>query len=699
VFGVVLFVAAASRAEAEPTAGGIVTHPVSASGPAVLDRAGNLFTATTVLPPAPTTQGAAQPQPGGGTCYLTTPPSASPAPCYSAYIAKADSVGNMVFATYLGGASSSGASAAAVDSSGNIYVAGTAGSPFPTTANAAIPTIPTSTTASFAAKLSADGSKFLYVTYLPACMASPSAIAVDPQGSAYIAGVTSTTNDPANGAFQHACVVKLSADGSAVVYTKILAGSNHDSPAASLSTDASGDAYVTGSTASPDFPVSAGALQSKLSGVQNAFLTKLDPSGEIIFSTYLGGSGEDSANTLRVDASGNVDLAGVSTSLDFPTTAGTLEPQPVVPAARTSPGGFVAKVAPDGKSVVWATYLTSPAAVVPGSGGDLYVFGGAGPGEIPITLSAPLPCALGGPLQAGGDYVVHLSSAGSLLDATYVNQDILGPVAFGLLDNGSLVLAAGGSVAEITFGGPGWSAPPCMTLSPLNAATLNPTPVVAGEFLTFLGSGIGPAVGVAAAFGPQGFPVSLGGVQVFFDGTPAPVLYAQSGQVNVQAPMELSGRSSTAITLTYGGNTFGPVTVPLRFANPGLFRLHVGLTAQAVAENQDASLNSPSNPAAPGSVVTFWGTGFPATSPACPTGGLNPDSAVGLSTTYSVVMTGGGTVQYAGAAPTLACGVTQINMQVPLTTSPGPLLITPGVCTNGGNTCQGVPTGAIIYVQ
>lgn len=62
-------------------------------------------------------------------------------------------------------------------------------------------------------------------------------------------------------------------------------------------------------------------------------------------------------------------------------------------------------------------------------------------------------------------------------------------------------------------------------------------------------------------------------------------------------------------------------------------------------------------------------------------------------------MVGGGAVQYAGSAPTLACGVTKISMQVPPTASPGPLLVTPEVCTNGGNTCQGVQTGAILYIK
>ena len=97
-------------------------------------------------------------------------------------------------------------------------------------------------------------------------------------------------------------------------------------------------------------------------------------------------------------------------------------------------------------------------------------------------------------------------------------------------------------------------------------------------------------------------------------------------------------------------------------------------------------------------MVTLWGTGFPPLKSPCATGGLNPSGAVDLAAGYSV-MVGGGTVKYAGSAPTLACGVVQINMQVPADAASGPLLLTPQVCTNGGLTCTTQPTGSFIYVR
>jgi len=652
------------------------------------------------MPPATITPGAAQTQAGGGpdSCYIVTPPGGSPAPCYNAYITKSDSSGNTVFATWLGGASDSNGQAIAVDTAGNIYVAGTTGSSFPTTANAPVQTDPAppaaygDANAAFAAKLSPDGSKFLYVTFLPASMATVNGIAVDAQGNLYVAGATSTTNPPP----MHPAVVKLSADGSTVVYSRVFAGSSRDS-ANSVAVDTAGNAYVTGLTSSPDFPVTAGAIQSQLAGVQNAFVTKLDLAGNIAFSTYLGGSGKDSGGAVQVDGSGNIYVAGSTTSLDFPTTAGSVEPAALIPAWRITPEGFLTKITPQA-TLGYSTYFASPGMLALGASGDLYVAGGSGTGDLAVTPSAPLPCVPGSFNSMGGDYVAHLDDKGAILDATHVKLESLS--GFGVLDSGVIVIVSDVSgLARIIFGGPGWTAGPCMTLSALSAATLSPTYIVPGEFLTFLGLGIGPQTGVSATASAQGTPTSLGGVQVLFDGTQAPVLYAQSSQVNAQAPVELSGQTSTTILLKYGGNTFGPVTVPLQFAQPALFRLQMGVTTLALAENQDGSLNGPSNPAAAGSYVTLWGTGFPPLLSPCATGGLNPDGPDYLPATYSVNMVAGGTVQYAGGAPLLACGLAQINMQVPAGAASGPLLLTPQVCIDRGFSCTSEGTGSTIYVK
>src|SRR6185437_13011426 len=98
---------------------------------------------------------------------------------------------------------------------------------------------------------------------------------------------------------------------------------------------------------------------------------------------------------------------------------------------------------------------------------------------------------------------------------------------------------------------------------------------------------------------------------------------------------------------------------------PGIFRLHPGASLQAVAVNQDGTVNGPSNPAARSSIVSIWGTGFPPLDHACVTGGLNPPEAVNLAPGWIVYVGGGNQAVYAGSAPGQLCGVVQINVILP----------------------------------
>jgi len=221
---------------------------------------------------------------------------------------KVDPSGNEIWGTLLGGPTADQGTALAVDANGNVVLTGSTDGQFPTTPGAAIES---STSAKvFAAKVAADGSKFLYSTYLPESLAASSAIAVDAAGSAYIVGKTSAG---------HAFVLKLSADGSSIQYNVTLAGSGADT-AIAIAVDPAGNAFVAGQTTSPDFPITPGAFQQQLKGSQNGFLVKLDPSGSVLASTYFGGSGSDNPSSIAVDCAGNIDLAGSTSSLDLPTT-------------------------------------------------------------------------------------------------------------------------------------------------------------------------------------------------------------------------------------------------------------------------------------------------------------------------------------------------------------------------------------------
>lgn len=654
-----------------------------------IDATGNVYSTSSAYAGALITPGAAQSQPGGGQSCSYSP--GGPVPCTDAYIAKIDSSGNVIFATYLGGPADDQGQAITFDSSGNSYIAGLTGGSFPTSSNAAIPSSATSTT--FAAKLSADATKFLYSTYLPDTMSSVAGIAVDAQGNAMIVG----TNGP-YGSEQHAFLAKLSADGSTIAYTKTIGGSGNDT-GIGVTVDAAGNAYVTGATSSPDFPVTAGVIQTQLAGTQNLFIIKLDPAGNIVFSTYLGGSLSDNPASIHLDASGNIYIGGLTTSLDFPTTAGSYQPSPIVPLWSTAPGGFVTKLAPDASAILYSSYVTSGVYdFALDTAGSLYLGGGGLTSQgLPITSSAPQPCAT---LYADG-FVVHLDAKGALADSTYF-PDSLGPSplgAIGIAPDGTLLVAGQSFLSRIRFGAPAWTPPACMLQTLLGSATLSPTPAVPGALISLVGYGIGPEAGVAASPGANGYPTALDGVQVFFDGIAAPINYAQSTQVNAQVPFEIANETSTNITLTYGGATFGPFNVETRFGYPGFFRLQPDVSAQAFAVNQDGTFNSATNPAPRGSTIELLGAGFGFTDPPCATGSENQPGSTNLAEGYSVQVAGGGQVVYAGGAPALACGIFQVNMVVPTDKPAGRLSISPEVFLPGGLTYSGGSSYSLVYIK
>ena len=185
-----------------------------------------------------------------------------------------------------------------------------------------------------------------------------------------------------------------------------------------------------------------------------------------------------------------------------------------------------------------------------------------------------------------------------------------------------------------------WTAPACLSNDVLNSATLSGSGGIApGELVTLTGFGIGPDIGVVYQPDAQGnVPTQLAGVQVLFDGVPVPILYAQSRQINAIAPLGREQPGHTQVTVTYNNQQFGPAVATVIFGSPGIFRLQIGQSAQAAAINQDGTLNGPTNPAARGSIVAVWGTGYGQTDPPCSIGGLNVPDAAPLSPGISALI-------------------------------------------------------------
>jgi hypothetical protein len=212
----------------------------------------------------------------------------------------------------------------------------------------------------------------------------------------------------------NAFVTKLNSSGSTLAYSTYLGGQTGDNGRA-VAVDAGGNAYVVGSTQSPNFPI-ANALQPAKRGSTNAFVTKLNASGSgLSYSTYLGGSSNDFGNAVAVDEFGDAYVAGGATSSDFP-TANALQPR-----LRGSGNAFVARLTSGGNAFVYSTYLggsgsDGASGIASDAGGNAYVTGGTRSSDFPVA-NAIQPRLRG----SSNAYVAKLEARGSeLAYSTYL---------------------------------------------------------------------------------------------------------------------------------------------------------------------------------------------------------------------------------------------------------------------------------------
>ena len=275
---------------------------------------------------------------------------------YDVIVTKLNSTGNgLIYSTYLGGSDWDEAWGIAIDASGCAYITGTtSSSDFPT--QGAYQTDQGDKDV-FVTKLNSTGNALIYSTYLGGTREDIGVgIAVDASGCAYITGTTYSFDFPIQGAYQtdqgydDVFVTKLNSMGNALIYSTYLGGSYSEN-ANSIALDASGCAYITGYTSSSDFPIE-GAYQATFHGGTDAIVTKLNSSGNgLIYSTYLGGSGADEAWGIAVDASGCAYVTGRTFSSDFP-TEGAYQ--------VTNHGGvdaIVTKLNSSGNGLIYSTYL------------------------------------------------------------------------------------------------------------------------------------------------------------------------------------------------------------------------------------------------------------------------------------------------------------------------------------------------------
>lgn len=315
----------------------------------------------------------------------------------------------LTYSTYIGGTGSDEGLgiALAKDSSGDVVIAGkTSSQDFPTM-NPLQGYLSGSTTSGFVTKLNSSGAALVYSTYLGGGDGdSAQGIALDSLDNAYVTGQTFNSSFTTTaGAFQTKCgscsngnsnayVAVINPAGSAFVYSSFLGGSGVDA-GSSIAVDSSGNAYVTGSTTSSNFPTTPGAFQTTLGGTFNAFITKVNPSGSaLVYSTYVGGSGRDSAAGIAIDGGNDAYITGQTTSSNFPVVGAT---QSTLGAGAVS-NAFVTEINVSGSQLLFSTYLGGSgeddagalgAIAVDGPGATIYVTGNTTPTP-PATNNFPV---------------------------------------------------------------------------------------------------------------------------------------------------------------------------------------------------------------------------------------------------------------------------------------------------------------------
>ena len=520
------------------------------------------------------------------------------------------------------------ATAMAVDPNGGVYVVASSQDSEPTT---------------YVAKLNSAGTGLAWKTSVGFLAQSPAVIAADSQSRVYLAAQYAVNNYITRSAY----VLRLNASGSAIDFTTQIMGTP-----TSIALDPTGASYIAGSAVNTQ-------------GVTTGFLARVASDGSAGYYSVLPAG---MSQVVAADANGDVTLFG---GFD-PGVVQRIDSTGAV-ALRTSIRGPAVAFALDAAGNAYVAAVTN----------HLY----------------PVKNSLG---TCGFDLATKLSSYsellnviapdGSILQSTYLpGGNALGSPLLAVTSAGSVLIAAtAGSAFTPTQSGPfpaggigsmflsklspGTPAPTYSLTCAGNSASLATGSISPGELVTLFGSGLGPLQGVQTGADPATpYPTRAANVQVTFDGILAPLLWVQDGQINVVAPWSLTPGGMTRVCASYNNVNTNCLTLPVDAATPAVFMAD---QRYAAALNQDGTYNSNTNPAAPGSIVTVYATGLGAITPSQPDGSLiglplpTNNFSFGVEAIFSIGIPFGTEVdvpfeiEYAGPAPTLVAGVSQINFRI-----------------------------------
>jgi len=502
----------------------------------------------------------------------------------------------LLYSTFLGGSGADGdfGAAIAVDSSGSAYVTGTTSSKDFPLQDAIQMTFKSSGLTAFVTKFRPVGSSLVYSTYLGGSGITDAGfgIALDPSDDAFVTGGTDSPDFPTTtGAFQpalngsglNAFLTEVNPGGSAFSYSTFLGGStSNGGDGTSVVLDSAGAAYLTGTTTASDFPVTAGAAQTTVSGSNfHAFVSKIDPAGngssDLVYSTYLSGSnGNDSGSGIAVDAAGSANVTGIATSTDFPATPGAIQ------SAPKSVGGnvFLARLNPSGSVFLYSTTFggsgpqgDAAKAIALDSSGAAYIVGAASSANFPTTSGALLPNFRASSGNSNG-FVAKLS-ANAVINVSPASINF-GSVLLNIPSQPQLVTVTNNSSATLNF-----SAPPALSgaqVAEYSSATTCGVSLAPNKSCTVTISFLPTAEGVAAASltftdddpsSPQVVPITgTGGLDFTLTG-PGSESVSRGSTVTFTVTVTPVDNSTQTVNLTCSGApmdatcTLSPATIPL----------------------------------------------------------------------------------------------------------------------------------------
>jgi hypothetical protein len=588
-------------------------------------------------------------------------------PTFGAFVTKFNAAGSaLLYSTYLGGTGATQANAIAIDSTGSAYVTGqTRATDFPTV-NPVQPSNTFNNQDAFVSKLSPDGSALVYSTYLGGNTPDEEdgggqaawSIAVDSAGNAYVTGNTLDTDFPSVNPLQATnktsapssgtgFVAKYNAAGSALIYSTYLGGSAQDTPWG-IAADSDGNAYITGETNSADFPT-ANPIQSACNdcpAVDNAFVTKINATGTaFIYSTFLGGRGENVSYAIAADASGNAYVTGTTTANDFP-TANALQ------ATYNGNGdAFIAKINPSGSALVYSTYVGGGTGADVGRGiavdssGAVYVAGSTNSTDFPTVN--PVQATKNGGAGPDTGFVLNLNTAGSaLIYSTYLGGNLGERVqAIAVDSSGSAYVT--GYTYSLNF-------PTANPFQPANNGNVN-------AFVTKLGAG-------GAASSPPTITISAAPTTITV-GQSSTLTWSSTNATSCTASGAWSGAQATSGTVGESPTTAGTSTYTLTCNGAGgSANASAALTVNAAAPTVTVSINPTSITLGKSATLTWSSTNATSCTASGAWSGTQPTSGT-LTVTPSAAGTSSYRLSCSGAAATTAMGaVNETVAAVPQTT-------------------------------